>query len=53
MVTEAISPHAYCLKQLASMRIHNLFHVSLLKPLATNPMPAQHIPLPPPNVVNE
>jgi hypothetical protein len=35
------------------MRIHNVFQVSLLKPVSSDPLPDQHPPLPPPVVVDE
>jgi hypothetical protein len=35
------------------MRIHNDFHVSLLNPVASDPMPGQHTPLLPHVVVNK
>jgi hypothetical protein len=53
LVTEVISPHAYCLDLPASMKTHNVFHVSLLNLIATNPMPGQHALPPPPVVVDK
>jgi hypothetical protein len=50
---EVISPYTYRLDLPASMRNYDFFHKSLLKPVALDPMPGQHAPLPPPVVVNE
>ena len=36
-----------------TMRIHPIFHVSLLEPTANDPLPGQHQEPPPPVVVDE
>lgn len=43
-----ISPHAYKLKLPHSMKVHPVFHISLLEPVATDPLPGQVQPPPPP-----
>ena len=47
-VKRVVSSHAYELELPASMRIHPVFNVSLLRPAATDPAPGQHLPPPPP-----
>lgn len=47
-ITEIISPHAYKLDLPASMKIHPVFNVSLLRPAAGNPVPGQRQEPPPP-----
>ena len=44
---------SYHLELLASMRIHNVFYLSLLRKAATNPLPGQRVAPPGPVVVNE
>ena len=50
-VSKKISSHAYRLALPPSMRIHPVFHVSLLEPHATDPLPGQSNPPPPPVIV--
>ena len=48
---QTISPYAYRLKLLESVKIHDVFHISLLDPAGDDPLPGQEIPPPPPVVV--
>jgi hypothetical protein len=47
-IAQVISPHAYQLDLPASMRIHPVFNVNLLRPAAENPVPGQIQDPPPP-----
>ena len=47
-IVEIIGSHAYKLDLPASMRIHPVFNVSLLRPAAGNPVPGQRQEPPPP-----
>jgi hypothetical protein len=46
-ITKVISAHAYKLDLPATMRIHPVFNVSLLRPAAENPVPGQRQEPPP------
>jgi hypothetical protein len=52
-ITKKISSHAYQLDLPASMKIHPVFHVSLLRPAATDYLPYQQVPPPEPVVIDE
>lgn len=47
-IKKTISPYAYELDLPASMKIHPVFHVSLLDPVNKDPVPGQILPPPPP-----
>jgi len=46
-VIKKISAHAFELELPATLQVHPVFHVSLLRPAATDPLPGQHIDPPP------
>jgi hypothetical protein len=52
-ILDVVSPYAYRLDLPGSLKIHPVFHTSLLTPAATNPFPGQVLDPPPPVVVNE
>ena len=52
-ILDKISSHAYKLNLLTSMKCHPVFHISFLKPTATNPLKLRKRPPPPPIVVND
>ena len=47
-ISEVVSSLAYRLELPPDMKVHNVFHVSLLDPAANDPYPGQVIPAPPP-----
>ena len=52
-ITKKVSSHAYKLELLASMKVHPVFHVSLLEPAASDPLPGQLQPPLPPVIIDE
>src|SRR5258705_1246640 len=52
-IIKKVSSHAYKLDLPASMKVHPVFHISLLEPAATDPLPDQVQPLPPPVIVED
>jgi len=52
-ILQKVSSHAYKLDLAASMKVHLVFHVSLLQPAATDPLPGQVQPAPPPIIVDD
>jgi hypothetical protein len=51
-ITEVINSVAYRLKLSPNMRIHDVFHVSLLENYAESRIPGRRIPPPPPTLIN-
>ncbi len=51
-IIQKVSSYAYKLDLPPSMKIHPVFHISLLEPVATDPLPGQVQPPPPPICVD-
>ena len=52
-IIKKISSYAYKLKLPTSIKLHPVFHISLLKPVATDPLLEQTQPLPPPIIIDD
>jgi len=52
-ILQKVSTYAYKLDLPAFMKMHLVFHVSLLEPAATDPLPGQIQPPPPPVIVDD
>lgn len=52
-INKIVSPYAYGLDLPKSMRIHPVFHVSLMEPTPHDPVPGKLQLPPPPIIVNE
>jgi hypothetical protein len=52
-ITKVVSSHSYRLELYASMKIHNVFHVNVLRAVNDEPLPGQRQDPPPPVAVNE
>ena len=52
-VKKKVSSHTYKLELLASMKVHPVFHISLLEPTASDPLLGQLQPPPPPVIIDE
>src|SRR5258706_14909732 len=50
-IIKKVSSHTYKLDLPASMKVHPVFHIFLLEPAATDPLPDQVQPPPPPMIV--
>jgi len=52
-ILQKVSSHTYKLDLPPSMKVHPVFHVSLLEPSATDPLPGQVQPAPPPIIADD
>jgi hypothetical protein len=52
-ILSKVSSHAYKLDLPPSMKVHPVFHISLLEPCSSNPLPGQRLPQPEPTIVDD
>jgi len=52
-IIQKVSSHSYKLYLPTSMKIHPVFHISLLEPASTDPLPGQIQPPPPPVIIED
>jgi len=53
VISKVVSSVAFELNLPPSMKIHNVFHVSLLEPAVENTFPTRHVPPPPPITLSD
>jgi len=52
-IIQKVFSHAYKLNLATSMKIHPVFHISLLEPASADPLPGQIQPPPPPVIIED